>query len=129
MTAYQIAANILRTQGVAVFFMLYVLATTSGLLPYKLCESVTSRDQIIAAMEKDRKDADAAAARDRAQYNDNATRDRGQIVDALQKIGSAMEATVKATARMDSRDAIKTCASIADKEARVSCIQVAVTGK
>lgn len=89
--------TLLEKQGLAVVLVGVGILWASGWLPFKVCEPQTSMATIVASME----------------------RDRGQLADAIRGIAIAV-------ARMDSRDAIRTCGSIVDKEARIACIQVVI---
>lgn len=95
----RLALSLLEKQGLAVVLVGVGVLWASGWLPFKVCEPQVSQSGIISVMEQDRK----------------------QMADAIKGIALAVQ-------RMDSRDAIRTCAAIVDKDARVSCIQVAVTG-
>jgi len=95
-----IMLTLLEKQGLAVVLLGFTIGWVSGWIPFRLCEPQVVQGQVIQAME----------------------RDRGEVTRAVNTIATAV-------ARMDARDAIKTCSSIFDKDARVACIQVAVTAK
>lgn len=98
--------GLLEKQGLAVVLVAFGVAWASGWVPFKLCEPQTSQDRVIAAMESDRR----------------------MVIAAVNKIAESTAETAQAVARIDARDAIKTCAAVPDKEARLACIQVAVSG-
>ena len=111
----RILLTVLEKQGLAVVIVGFVIGWITGWIPFRLCEPMTSNGQVIQAMERDRQKADASADTDRRQWS-----------KALEQIAVSAAATTEAIVQINARDAIKTCASIGDKDARLACIQVAV---
>jgi len=99
--------TVLEKQGLGVVIVGFFMGIITGWLPCKVCDQYMAREHIIVSQEADRK----------------------QVVTAVTKIAEAMTAQTASIARMDTRDAIYTCARIADKDARIACIEVAVTRK
>jgi hypothetical protein len=103
----QLLYTLLERQGLAVVLVLVGLLWATGLLPFRVCESASSQRAALEALE----------------------RDRSQIAQAISDISRAIAEQTKVAQRMDSRDSIRTCSLIADKEARLSCLNVAVSHK
>jgi len=108
----RILLTLLEKQGLAVVIVGFGIGWITGWVPCRLCDLHAAQGQVIAAQEVDRR----AAAQDRKEF-----------IGAVAKIAEAMTAQTASIARMDTRDAIYTCSRIADKDARISCIEVAVT--
>ncbi len=103
--------GILEKQGLAVVLVLIGVLWSSGLMAFRLCEPQAAQQQAIEAMTKQAAEDRRAAAEDRAAWLKSIT----EVAQAINRI--------------DARDGIRTCAQIGDKEARISCIKVAVRGK
>jgi hypothetical protein len=86
---------LLERQGLAVLLVLVGLLWATGMLPFRVCESAATFSTILEGQEKNRE----------------------LLANAILRIGDAVQ-------RMDTRDSIRTCSLIADKEARVSCLKV-----
>lgn len=102
---------ILEKQGLAVALVLVGVLWASGLMPFRLCEPQVAQQQIIESLQRQSVEDRRISAIDR---------------EATLK---SMTEIAKAINRIDSRDAIRTCAQIPAGEARIACIEVAVRGR
>src|SRR6185436_9133204 len=103
----RVLLTLLEKQGLAVVIVFFMIGWITGWVPCRLCDQHMAQGQVIQAADTDRK----------------------QFIGAVSKIAEAMTAQTATLARIDTRDSIYTCSRITDKDARVACIEVAVTGR